>query len=231
MDARRDREAKAKAERREQLLDAAIEVVREDGPNVSMDQIAAACGVTKPIIYRHFGDRDGLILAMALRFVAALVGALTPQLARRDDPRTLLSSTIDAYLGLIEDDTNLYRFVSANEPGKRDLVAGLIAEEVATVLERYLDNADRDTSGAKPWAYGLVGMVHFTGDWWARNKTPTRVVLVEQLTTLLWSGFDGLGLGGTPPNTQPTAAGIPATTEQATRKRRSTNVTRPRRRR
>lgn len=219
--ARRDREAKAKAERREQLLDAAIEVVRANGPSVSMDQIAGACGVTKPIIYRHFGDRDGLVLAMALRFVATLVATLTPQLARRDAPRVLLGSTIDAYLRLIDGDTNLYRFVSANEPGKRDLVAGLIAEEVARVLEQYLDNAGRDTSGAKPWAYGLVGMVHFTGDWWARDKTPTRVVLVEQLTTLLWSGFDGLGLGGEPP-TPP---------RSTTRKRRSSNGNGPRRRR
>jgi AcrR family transcriptional regulator len=194
---RRRREAEAKAQRREELLDAAIAVVRRDGPGVTMDQIAAACGVTKPIIYRHFGDRDGLVMAMAVRFVGALVGALTPQLARRDPPRDLLASTIDAYLVLIEDDTNLYRFLSVNEPGKRDLVAGLIAEQVAAVLEQYLDNAGQDTVGAKPWAYGLVGMVHFTGDWWARNGTPSRSVLVDQLTTLLWSGFDGLGLGNT----------------------------------
>jgi AcrR family transcriptional regulator len=192
---RRDREAKARAERREQLLDSAVDAVRRDGPGISMDQIAAACGVTKPIIYRNFGDRDGLVMAMALRFVAALVGALTPQLARRDEPRAILASTIDAYLQLLEDDTNLYRFVSANEPGKRDLVAGLIAEEVASVLERYLEAADADVSGAKPWAYGMVGMVHFAGDWWARSATPNRQILVEQLTTLLWSGFEGIGLG------------------------------------
>jgi AcrR family transcriptional regulator len=192
---RRDREARAKAERREQLLDAAVDAVRDRGPGVTMDQIAAACGVTKPIIYRHFGDRDGLVMAIAVRFVGALVGALTPQLARRDAPRDLLGSTIDAYLRLIEDDTNLYRFLSVNEPGRRDLVAGLIAEEVATVLAQYLADADLDVEAATPWAYGLVGMVHFTGDWWARTGTPSRAVLVEQLTTLLWSGFEGIGLG------------------------------------
>ena len=212
--ARRDREAGPRPQRREELLDAAIDVVRASGPGVSMDQIAAACGVTKPIIYRHFGDRDGLVMAMAIRFVASLIGALTPQLARRDAPRDLLASTIDAYLRLIEDDTNLYRFVSANEPGKRDLVAGLIAEEVAAVLEQYLDNAGRDTAGAKPWAYGLVGMVHFTGDWWARTGTPSRAELVDQLTMLLWSGFDGIGLGEEPAPTM-----------------RSSNANGPRRRR
>lgn len=200
---RRHREAQARAERREELLDAAIAVVRADGPTVTMDRIATACGVTKPIVYRHFGDRDGLVMAMALRFVSALVGVLTPQLARRGTPSTLLSSTIDAYLELIEADTNLYRFLSANEPDKRDLLASLIAEEVAAVLEQLLADADLSTDGAKPWAYGLVGMVHFTGDWWARTGTPSRTELVDQLTTLLWSGFAGIGLGTAEPSASP----------------------------
>lgn len=195
---RRQREAEARAARREELLDAAVAVVRDQGPNVTMDQIAAACGVTKPIIYRHFGDRDGLVLAMALRFVGSLVGALTPQLARRDDPQRLLESTIDAYLELLEHDANLYRFLSMHEPGKRDLVAGLIADEVAVVLDRYLTAAGLDTTSAKPWAYGLVGMVHFAGDWWTRAGTPDRSTLVQQLTALAWSGFAGTGLGNQP---------------------------------
>jgi AcrR family transcriptional regulator len=191
---RRQREAEAKAARREELLEAAIAVVREQGPNVTMDQIAAACGVTKPIVYRHFGDRDGLVLAMALRFVGALVGALTPQLARRDDPHVLLESTIDAYLELVEHDVNLYWFLTMQQPGKRDLVAGLIAEEVAQVLDRLLTAAGLDAASAKPWAYGLVGMVHFAGDWWTRAGTPDRATLVQQLTALAWSGFAGIGL-------------------------------------
>jgi len=197
---RRRREAEARAARREELLDAAVAVVREQGPNVTMDQIAAACGVTKPIVYRHFGDRDGLVLAMALRFVDALIGALTPQLARRDAPRLLLESTIDAYLELLEHDGNLYRFLSLHEPGKRDLVAGLVAEQVAT-----------DTTSATPWAYGLVGMVHFAGDWWTRAGTPDRATLVQQLTALAWSGFAGIGLDPQPPLDHPVAT-IPPTT-------------------
>jgi hypothetical protein len=51
----------------------------------------------------------------------------------------------------------------------------------------------------------MVGMVHFAGDWWARNATRRRHVLVEQLTTLLWWGFVGIGLGNPdplPPNSK-----------------------------
>ena len=106
-------------------------------------------------------------------------------------PNALLESTIDAYLELLEHDTNLYRFLSMHEPGKRDLVAGLIADEVAVVLDRYLTAAGLDTTSAKPWAYGLVGMVHFAGDWWTRAGTPDRSTLVRQLTALALVGLRG----------------------------------------
>ena len=52
-----------RAERRPQLLDAAVGRDPAMGPGVTMEQLAKAGGVTKPILYRHFGDRDGLIQA------------------------------------------------------------------------------------------------------------------------------------------------------------------------
>jgi AcrR family transcriptional regulator len=202
-------------QRREALLDAAIEVVRVEGPGVSMDQIAQACGITKPVVYRHFGDREGLVTAMALRFVAELIGELAPQLASDAPPQELLRSTIDSYLQLIERDTNLYRFLSTNEPGKRDLLAGLIAEEVAAVLERLMIDAGADTTAARPYAYGLVGMVQFAGDWWTQSRTPERTVLVEQIMTLLWSGFEGLGFGAAISTaTKPKRSAAPAYEEE-----------------
>ena len=61
-----------RALRRQELLDVAVGVIRDEGPDASMDRIASACGVTKPIIYRHFGDRAGLIEAIGLQFVSGL---------------------------------------------------------------------------------------------------------------------------------------------------------------
>jgi AcrR family transcriptional regulator len=54
--------------RREALLNAALAVITRDGPAASMDAMAAEAGITKPILYRHFGDRDGLIAAVANPF-------------------------------------------------------------------------------------------------------------------------------------------------------------------
>src|SRR3546814_15026081 len=67
--------------RRGELLDAAVEAIRVAGPGATMEQLARAGGVTKPILYRHFRDRDGLITAIAQRFGAALLSPVQAPLA------------------------------------------------------------------------------------------------------------------------------------------------------
>ena len=101
-------------QRRRMLLDAAIEVVREQGPRASMEAMAAAGGVTKPILYRHFGDRAGLVAAIGEAFLHDLGDAISGALQRHGgsgDDGAVLRAAIDAYLALIERDTELYRFL------------------------------------------------------------------------------------------------------------------------
>jgi AcrR family transcriptional regulator len=192
---RRAAQARARAQRRDDLLDASVALIRSDGPFVSMEQIAAACGVTKPILYRHFGDRDGIVMALAERFVARLEGLLAPALTSDAPAEDLLRRTIDAYLRLVESDTNLYRFLSAHAGAdRRDLLAALVAEGVSVALAQRLADAGEDPLRARPWAYGLVGMVHFAGDWWADDRTLTREGLVDQLMALAWNGLADLDL-------------------------------------
>src|SRR5690606_18032393 len=121
-------------------------------------------------------------------FVDRLVAAIGPALGSDADARDLLAATIDAYLSLIEDDTHLYRFLSAHAgTDHRDLLAGLVAEGVAMVLERRLTQAAASPAPARPWAYGLVGMVHFAGDWWVGStERPPRRQLVDDLLALSW---------------------------------------------
>lgn len=64
------------ARRRRELLDAADRVVLRDGPGASMNAIAAEAGITKPILYRHFGDKGGLYSALAKRHTDALLASL-----------------------------------------------------------------------------------------------------------------------------------------------------------
>lgn len=52
----------APADRREQLLDAALEIINTDGvPAVSVDAVAKACGVTRPVVYGQFTDANNIL--------------------------------------------------------------------------------------------------------------------------------------------------------------------------
>ncbi|MFL6204639.1 MAG: TetR family transcriptional regulator [Acidimicrobiales bacterium] len=185
-----------RAERRSQLLDAAVGAIRAIGPGVTMEQLAKAGGVTKPILYRHFGDRDGLIRAIAQRFSTDLLTTVTTPLTADSDARELLRSTVDSYVAFIERDPNLYRFMMQQKPERGDELASmgslidLIARQVAQVAGERLRAAGRDSGAAVPWAYGIIGLVHQAGDWWVDDQTMTRETLVGYLVSLLWDGLD-----------------------------------------
>ncbi|HUF32099.1 MAG TPA: TetR/AcrR family transcriptional regulator [Acidimicrobiales bacterium] len=199
-----DKEAR-RALRREELLDAASEAIRRDGPAISMEAMAAAAGVTKPILYRHFGDRDGLVLALAGRFSTNLMAELQRSLATAAEPRDLLASTIDTFVAFIEADPELYRFLvhraAREEPGAADELQGFIrqvSQQVTLVLGEQMRLAGHDSGGAEPIAHGIVGMVHAAGDWWVDRRTMPRSRLVEYLTTVLWDGMVSLRLPAMP---------------------------------
>ena len=71
-------------------------------------------------------------------------------------------------------------------------LAAEIARSVAVVLGEELRRAGADSGAAEPWAWGIVGMVHLSGDWWVRNRTLSRDALVTYLVDLLWNGFGSL---------------------------------------
>ena len=198
---RKDPERAARREaRRGELLAAADEVLRADGPGASMSTIAARAGVTKPILYKHFGDKGGLYQALAERYLHMVLEHVRAALAAEKDPRTRIRNTIDAYLAFIEREREVYAFLMHRAVGERTeaqvTVAGFIKDlgnEIAVILGEELRAADMDSGAAEPWAHGMVGMVYLAGDRWLEHRTMPRERLVDYLTDLLWSGFSQLG--------------------------------------
>ena len=188
-----------RAQRRAALLDVADAVIRRDGPRASINQISAEAGVAKPILYRHFGDKDGLYQALAERYVHDAMEELRGGLAEAEGPRERLAATIDAYLTFVDRHREQYDFLMRRAvrdvAGAHETVTDFIqqvAAEVTVVLGEELRTARADSGPAEPWAHGIVGMVQLAGDWWLRNPTMTRERLVEYLTSLLWDGFNGI---------------------------------------
>ena len=199
MTRRRSRSTSDRDARRRELLDAADRAIRRDGARVSMDAIATEAGITKPILYRHFGDKGGMYEALANRHVNRLMRTLDEVLADADDPRRQLQATIDAYLALIETEPELYRFLMHRAIAERPETARAITDfthqlagRIAVVLRDELPRLGADSGPAEPYAHGLIGMIQQAGEWWLSSRSMSREQLVDVLVRLLWQGFAGL---------------------------------------
>lgn len=188
-------------ERREAFLDAADRAIRRGGADVSMADVAAEAGVTKPVLYRYVADKEEMAAGLSERYAAQLMAALEGSLAPAPDPRTTLAATIDAYLTFIESEPEMYRFLvlsgrhGQGAGGGRealDRFSHQLAASVTTLLADELRRFGRDDSGAEAFAHGLIGMVQSTGEWWLASRSISREALVRQLVRVLWTGLAGL---------------------------------------
>jgi AcrR family transcriptional regulator len=203
MTERRSREerpdrAEARLRKRERLLDAAVRVVRREGPAVSMDEIAKEAGVTKPIVYRVFGDREGLTRALADRFADELAASLQSAITGAETDGDRVRSAIDTYLGFIEREPAMVRFLihRSLETVETTGVAlsgfvNRVGQLITQAIGEGLRQQGLDSGPAEPWAYAIVGAVHLAGDWWQERRTMPRDRLVDYLTALMWDGMHG----------------------------------------
>jgi AcrR family transcriptional regulator len=182
--------------RREELLDGADRVIQRRGVAVSMDEIASEAGITKPVLYRHFGDKDGLYQALTERYVDELKAALKPA-TKASEPRDRLAAAIDAYLAYVEREPERYRFLL--HASERPRTAGIVADfrrrhiaECAFTAEDNLRRAGIDPGFTEPWAKCVSGMIRAAGTSWLETRSLPRDRLVDYLTTILWEGFSSL---------------------------------------
>jgi AcrR family transcriptional regulator len=197
-DGRRERWAAHREQRREQLVDAAIEAIRRLGADAGMDAVAASAGISKPVLYRYFTDKSELWLCVGQRLAGRVVEAVRPAIDNAGGERAVIAAAIDTYLQIIETEPELYRFV-AQRPGMRDTrdvvadTVDTISAALARVIGDRLRDVGLDAGPAEPWAHGLVGCVRSVGDWWLRhNRSMSRAALTDYLTTLMWSGVAGV---------------------------------------
>ena len=194
--AARGAEAARRAARREQLLDAAIAAIKRHGADDSMTEIASEAGVTKPILYRHFGHRHGLYQAIAERYVRSLSGEIERAFSSSLDHRDLLAATLDAYLSFLDRETSVYRFLShralEERPEMQATLTGFrtqVALELSGLLADRLGPRGLNEATTEPWAFALVGMATAVGEWWMEKRSMSREQLVTELTAALWGGF------------------------------------------
>jgi AcrR family transcriptional regulator len=188
---RRDRVA-----RRDELLAAADRAVRELGPEASMDAIAAEAGITKPILYRYFGDKDDLYAALAERYLEELYRESNQVMLTAKRPHKRLGEGIDAFLRAVEREPQKFRFVRYVQQHEAAGPAAAVVRQhvryIADATRRDLEQYGLDPTAAEPIAHGLVGLVQAAAAWWLETRALPRERLVAQLTSWLWLGFERL---------------------------------------
>lgn len=176
------------------LVAAAEKLIREKGPTVSLQAIAIAAGVTKPTLYREVGDRDALVNALAERLATRMAEATTRLVAQASAPREGLRNLVAGYLDLAARDRHLYLFVTAGVTGDDRVQQSLLladgaARQFAEPIAAYRVANDADPAVATVWSYGLLGAMHFVTLWWLRDQAADINVVIDQITSLLWSGM------------------------------------------
>jgi AcrR family transcriptional regulator len=198
VDGRRRRWEEHKRMRREEFVSATVEAIRRHGNDVSLDDIAAEAGVSKPVLYRHFADKADVFAAVLDRIATALfLPRVAAELVPGRDDEELLRGAISSYVGLVVQEPELYRFVFAHNSLARggDFVATMeaaIAQALSAMMADRLRAAGADSGGAEPWAYGVVGMVQLAAHRWMDHRTMTADALVDYLCALAWQGLSGV---------------------------------------
>ncbi|WP_454293569.1 TetR/AcrR family transcriptional regulator [Salana multivorans] len=166
-----------RAARRTELTLAARKAVHHGGPELSMDEIAAAIGTSKSIVYRYFSDRAGLQRAVGEAVLHDLGTALADASHGAATPEGALRAMVGVYLEMVAASPSVYLFVTnRDERGAEDASAPMrvlahdTAELLVPVLTQVLEGAGRPAELAPVWAAGVIGFVRGAADLWLAER-------------------------------------------------------------
>jgi len=185
------------AERREQLIAIARSVFAERGfDGASVEEIAARAEVSKPVVYEHFGGKEGLYAVVVDREVRRLLTMMQEALTS-GRPRMLLEQAAMTLLDYIEQSSDGFRILVRDSPigsesGSFVSIIGDVASRVEHILAAEFSARDFDAEAAPMYAQMLVGMVGTTGQWWLDAREPSKEVVAAHLVNLAWHGLAGL---------------------------------------
>ena len=185
------------AERREQLITIARAAFAELGfDGTSVEEIAARAQVSKPIVYEHFGGKEGLYAVVVDREVQNLLTMMRAAL-EQGSSRQLLEQAAVSLLDYIEQNPEGFRILVRDSPlGSASGSYVSIISDIATRVEHILIDAFEsrgfDANAAPMYSQMLVGMVSTTGQWWLDARKPAKEAVAAHLVNLAWNGLSGL---------------------------------------
>lgn len=184
-------------ERREQLLLIGRALFAERGfEATSIEEIAQRAKVSKPVVYEHFGGKEGLYAVVVDREMQRLLDRVTAALVA-SHPKAMLEQAAVALLTYIEDEQEGFRILVRDSPvastsGNFASLLSDIASKVEYIVAEEFTRLEFDPKMAPLYSHALVGMVALVGQWWLDTEHPSRDKVAAHLVNLAWNGLRAL---------------------------------------
>lgn len=174
-----------------------MDAVRRHGPDASMDDLARAAGVSKPVLYSTFGDKRGVADAIAVTLAHRLERQAAAELAGQPmEIPSVVRAAIGALIDIIDTEPELYQFiVRAIRSGDRGLLDNalvqVIQERMAVLMGLLLPGLD--VVRLRALSDGLFGFGFAAVESWTSHRELTKEELIEALSTVVQAGIEAAG--------------------------------------
>jgi AcrR family transcriptional regulator len=192
--------------RRRQLLETALPIFARVGyHDAAMNDIADAAGVTKPVLYQHFGSKRELFLAVVAEVAAGMRSAVRQATSAADGPRRQVEQGFAAWFQWVDQHRDGFHVLFSHDV----LRDPEIAQEAATAQRQFADGISElivveglSDERQRLLAYGIVGLGEATcRRWLAKEIDLDAHELAAQVSALVWSGLRGLRAADPAPRT------------------------------
>ena len=185
-------------QRRLQLLEISRSLFSLRGVDgTTIEEIATAAGVSKPVVYEHFGSKEALYMEVVTNEYRELLARITESLSGDDSSRVLLEKAALALLTYIEDSTEGFRILVRDAPpsqpeGTYSTLLTKVTEQVEHILADEFEQRGFSAEDGAIYAQMLVGMVAMTAQWWLDARNPDKRTVAAHVVNLAWYGLTGL---------------------------------------
>jgi AcrR family transcriptional regulator len=187
-------------QRRQQLFAVALGLFAQRGYRATtMDDIAEAAGVTKPLLYQHFSSKRALYLELVDSIARDLLGAIERAVRRADGPRQQVELGFAAYFRLVVSHEAEFRLLFGRDHHADDDELGralrMVEDAIAEAIDPLID-AGLDDDHRRLLAYGIVGMAEGASRRFLEHRPTTEAEadeeaqrLARRMADLAWAGL------------------------------------------
>jgi AcrR family transcriptional regulator len=180
--------------RRAQLIEIGRTVFAERGYEATyIEEIADRAKISKPIVYEHFGGKEGLYAVIIDREMEHIVARISEAISS-GSPRQRLERAALAFLTYVKEQPDGFAVLTRDAPvtaatGGMSGLLNEVAERVSSVFVAEFRKAGYDAKAAPIYAHALVGMVTFVGQWWTEARKPPVEQVASHIAALAWMGL------------------------------------------